>query len=285
MAVPRYLKHIRQEIRIQLQSDDSTLIVSGLVKMNCCSGLLPPSRRDLDLVVAVADHEDLQVRSLCIELLGRFGKRRRFCVRTLVRALRDPEAGLRDEACQALAGTTDPDARAALARSLKDPDEDVRFSAIMSLGEAANGISIPQLRRALLDKSRLVRLAVVQVLGDRASRRAERATIEKILAQRMGQERDPLVRVEALGVLHQLGRPGCLPEIIKLSRSPNPSARYRACDVLGLVANHDNAVAVIAALREARGKEYPAHRPRLAAIERSIRAKLRFCRSSTPPLR
>jgi hypothetical protein len=84
----------------------------------------------------------------------------------LIRALQDPDAGVRENAVSALADGKDTDAIEYLRQTLvADASEDVRGSAAETLAEIATTPAIGALRLALQDKVAVVRRRAVAALG------------------------------------------------------------------------------------------------------------------------
>lgn len=144
------------------------------------------------------------------------------CVPALLRLLDDPEAKVRTAAAKSL-GNIEPAVVAALPRLvglLEDGDVDCRVQAaraVWRLGQKKHGQVVPILRQTLKDPNATTRRAALAVL-DGMGKDAADALPE--IGACATEDPDPGVRLVAVGLLLQFGRPA-IPYLVKVLPDTN----------------------------------------------------------------
>jgi HEAT repeat protein len=114
------------------------------------------------LVAALRDGENTGRRNAALETLMRCGRK---SIPALIDASRDPDADVRKQVVDALAGIAEEGATDRLLEILRDPDANVRGAAADALGAIGSASAVPALLKvATLDAEGLVRLSALCAL-------------------------------------------------------------------------------------------------------------------------
>jgi HEAT repeat protein len=179
------------------------------------------------LIIQALDDVDPRVQRLAASLAA--DRRLREAVPILMRWLTHWEDAVRLSAAQNLGRIGDGRAVRSLVRALVDPDLKVRLAVIKALGKLStptNHEVVPLLGR-LRDTNAKVRRAAVEVL---ASKKDRRAVIP--LLGRLGDSAREVV-IAAVQALGEIGDPGAGPSLVRLLRDPSADVVSAALDTLG----------------------------------------------------
>lgn len=155
----------------------------------------------------------------------------------LTTKLRDPSPRVREEAVEQL-GAFGASVVPTLIPLLADDDEKVRRTAGSTLARFRDAESVESVARALDDKSPLVREGAAGVLGDVGDEGRAGLLIAKV------SDPDPAVRAEVVRALGRLRAPGAEASLIEAARDPSGSVRQAAADALRSY-HSDDAVAAL----------------------------------------
>jgi len=183
------------------REDELAAVTEALVAL-ASSGDEPLRHRAVELLGQRLDGAPEPVRLALAAVLGRIG---RPCDASLVEwLLKDPSAGVRREAVQALARLEDGEASEPLRLALADESPAVRIAAARALGASRSPRAPEDLERLADDEHPQVRAAALRALGGRAAGAdpgaRERALV--LLESALGDEGAvAIAAVEALAVL------------------------------------------------------------------------------------
>jgi HEAT repeat protein len=181
-----------------------------------------PSRAAALLIEALGDGENPGRRNAALDALVRCGPG---AVPTLVDVLDDPDADVRKQVVDALAGIADMASAEAVARILRDEDPNVRAAAADALAAIGWPDSARSLRRALAeDPERLVRLSALRALA-----RLEQPVP---LAELQSPLDDSLLRPAALALLGHSDEPAAVETLLKNLGSSSASCRQASIQAL-----------------------------------------------------
>ena len=156
------------------------------------------SRETRSLALQQARASDPVVRRAALRILSYFGYPE--ALDTLLEAVEDDDAKIRDPAAQGLALLEDPRAQAGLVRIAGHPQASTRAAAMRALGQTTTSAAVTEtLLRGLGDEDAWVRYYATQALGRRKVSSASAALVTR-LDDEAGQ-----VRVAAIESLAQLG--------------------------------------------------------------------------------
>ncbi len=164
------------------------------------------------------------VRQNAALLLGRFGDRR--AVPSLMVAVNDADPGVRVAAVNALGALGGPDAVAGLIGALGDAEETVRIAAVTALGAIRDPRAVVPLVGLFSDPVRQVRDKVVKALADIGS-----AAIPSVLTSL--READPGVREYAAKTLGFVSSPEALEPLLDALEDGEWAVRRYAAEALG----------------------------------------------------
>ncbi|HJL14853.1 MAG TPA: HEAT repeat domain-containing protein [Sandaracinaceae bacterium LLY-WYZ-13_1] len=172
----------------------------------------------------------------------------------LLRALEDPDAGVRAEAAQAVGRVRLREAVPRLLDWLDDSDADVRAAAARALGQIGEQHAIPNLVRVLGDSHAEVRRAGVAALAAIGG--------DEVVVPLLGRldDVDARVRVEAANLLGRLGDPRAVVPLVGRARDDAPEVRAAVYSALGDLGDPRAVPALVQGIRD------DAPEPRLAAI-------------------
>jgi HEAT repeat protein len=185
------------------------------------------------------------VRIQIVAALARLGDVR--AVVPLVGKVQDSSPEVREAVARALGDLGDPRASSALVLALRDPNGDVRRDALGALGRMRASDAVDAIAPFVQDRAPALRLAAIAALGRIASADAVRA-----LVSALGTADDAGASVERTPVRDALVAAGAaaLPSLhAVLDRSPSPTAAASAAWVLGEMRAHNEAGAIVAAMR------------------------------------
>jgi len=203
----RSTKELQRDLARSLRIDSS-----AAVKAQCAIALANLRSEDLkivdsELVEAIKAEKDSRVRKELAVLFGRFPEFAKRAVPGLMTALKDPDAGTRAAAADALSklGADAKDAAAELLPLLDDADKPARQAGIFALGRIApdnsSFVAAALIRRFGEEKENDLRREIVvslKLLGDKSDTTI--AALAKILA-----DADPDVQAEAARSLGLFG--------------------------------------------------------------------------------
>ncbi|MCS6977979.1 MAG: HEAT repeat domain-containing protein [Gemmatales bacterium] len=166
------------------------------------------------LIEKLTKDESAQQRRSAARALGDLGKRGLMAIPALVRALEDPDSGVRDEAENALIKFGEAAVPEVLPR-LKDPDEFVRLRAVSVLGRIGPDAkaALADVEMAKSDSSQFVRNAAVEA---EFRIRVEAKSLVPLFKDKDEEKR--LYAVRACGYLGPLAKP-VLPELSQALRT------------------------------------------------------------------
>lgn len=179
------------------------------------------------LLIQALDDVDPRVQRLAASLAA--DRRLREAVPILMRWLTHWEDSVRLSAAQNLGRIGDGRAVRSLVRALVDPDLKVRLAVIKALGKLStptNHEVVPLLGR-LRDTNAKVRRAAVEVLAGKKDRRA----VIPLLG-RLGDSAREVI-VAAVHALGEIGDPGAGPSLVRLLRDPSTDVVSAVLDTLG----------------------------------------------------
>jgi HEAT repeat protein/beta-lactamase regulating signal transducer with metallopeptidase domain len=148
-------------------------------------------------------------------------------VAALTAALKDPDAGVRGAAMQALVQLRDPSIVEPLIAALQDTSPDVREHAAAALGEMRDKRAVDPLIAALRDASPDVREHAAAALGEMRDKRAVQPLAAALKDENAG------VREQAVAALAELRDKGTLPALIAVLADGNAEVREKAAFALG----------------------------------------------------
>ncbi|WP_199245211.1 HEAT repeat domain-containing protein [[Phormidium] sp. ETS-05] len=188
-----------------------------------------------DLITALKQDKDDDVRRSAAEALGRMGAEAKAAVPDLITALKDKDDGVRRSAAEAL-GDIGAEAKAAvpdLITALKDKDDGVRRSAAEALGDigAEAKAAVPDLITALKqDKDDGVRRYAALTL-ERIGAEAKAAVPDLITALK---DKDAQVRSSAASALERIGAEAkaSVPDLITALKDKDAQVRGSAAGAL-----------------------------------------------------
>lgn len=172
----------------------------------------------------------------------------RAAVSALAAALRDPVAGVRAAAAEALRSARDSVAVRALMEVLRtDPSAAVRRSAAWSLGEIEDPAAIPALAEALArDRDLEVRKNAAEALGH-----IDRPQATPALVQALEQDGEVAVRLAAAEALANIEDPSSIDALIRaVDRDDDPDVRRAAIEAIDNLEDSRAVAAVSRALRD-----------------------------------
>ncbi len=172
----------------------------------------------------------------------------------LLRALRDPDAGVRAAAAEAVGRVRLREAVPQLLDWLDNPEADVRAAAARALGQIGDARTVPNIVRVLGDSNPDVRRAAVSALASIGG--------DEVIVPLLGRldDVDTRVRVDAANWLGRLGDARAAVPLIGRARDDAPEVRAAVHAALGDLGDPRAVPALIQGLRD------DAPEPRLAAI-------------------
>jgi len=182
------------------------------------------------LLSALAEENDLVVRSKLVDALGRAGSR--VSVPTLLQLTRGQNAKLQAEAIQSLGmlaywNCADPAIALELVEFLCSPDAAVRWKTAYALMRLKNESIRTSLTEALIDTEPLVRSYAARALGELPNRSIVPNLVASLTAS------DWRVRVNALRAIERIGDSTAAVSIIPLLSDPSEHVQRTAISALG----------------------------------------------------
>jgi HEAT repeat protein/beta-lactamase regulating signal transducer with metallopeptidase domain len=165
-------------------------------------------------------------------------------VAALAEALKDSDAGVRNEALQALARLRDPRAFEALQAALKDSSPDVREKAAFGLGQFRDPRAVEPLSAALKDTNADVREQAAFALGQIRNRSAVPALMAAI------KDSAANVRQQVVFALGQLRDPSAIDALSGAVHDQSADVREQAAFALGQIRDARAVDALIPALKD-----------------------------------
>ncbi|MCP4701351.1 MAG: HEAT repeat domain-containing protein, partial [Gammaproteobacteria bacterium] len=194
------------------------------------------------LVKRLDDEEDVSVRRVIAEALGRLGDSS--VAPELIRLLGDENSSVREYAAEALGRLGDSSVAPELVRLLGDENSSVRQSAAEALGSLGDSLIAPELIRLLGDENSSVREYATEALG-RLGDSSVVLELVKLLA-----DEDSYVRRTAAEALGRLGDSSVAPALVKLLADEDEDVRRNTAEALGRLGDSSVAPALVKLLSD-----------------------------------
>ena len=165
-------------------------------------------------------------------------------VSTLIQALQDPDAKVRQRAAYALGDIRTETAVRGLIQALQDADADVRRSVAYALGKIGTETAVPALIQALQHSDAVVRRSAAYALGKIGTETAVRALIQAL------QDPDAWVRRSVADALGKIGTERAVRGLIQAFQDSDPQVRRNVADALGKIGTETAVRALIQALQD-----------------------------------
>ncbi|MCI0486522.1 MAG: HEAT repeat domain-containing protein [Blastocatellia bacterium] len=198
--------------------------------------------RIVDAFIMALKDEDAGVRQQAASSLGSSGDPR--AVEPLMAAARDANSHVRQQAIASLGDLSDKRAVDIVLTALKDESPHVRQQAAAALGDLRDGRAVDPLIAALKDENTHVRQQVVAALGDLGDKRAVEGVILAL------KDENPHVRQQAAASLGDLRDPRALMPLIAAAKDANPYVRSQVISALGDLGDSRAVDVLIAALKD-----------------------------------
>ena len=192
-----------------------------------------------------------------------------------MRALKDSDAEVRQQAAFALSQLRDPRAVPALTSALKDESDEVREQAIFALSQIRDVNAVPALTTALSDPKANVRQQAAFALSQIGDEKAVPALVGAL------KDKDAEVRQQAAFALSQIGDESAIEPLTALLKDPSSEVRQQAIFALSQLAGGERhhrtpraalagpvGVAPVAPPAPVRGSDARARAPAPLAIRR-----------------
>jgi HEAT repeat protein len=231
---------------------------AGELGRRLSDGRLKPDERGtaMSALIQALDDSSPLVRREVVRSLAMVGPPASETLKTLRKAARDSDAGVRVQANGALwRATSDRTAAAALRSALKDPAPTVRADAVEALGsgELASPDELPTLTPMLEDPESSVSGSAAAAINWICTRSRGKATGAVPALTKAIRHPDPIVRSRSISALAGIGPDArsALPEVIRALQDPDKSTRKSAAWAIGEIGGDDRSVidaAVVALL-------------------------------------
>ncbi len=185
------------------------------------------------------------VRIQIMAALARLGDSR--AVVPLVGKVEDSSPDVRQAVVRALGDLGDPRAASALVLALRDQNADVRRDALAALGRMHADDAVDAIAPFVADPAPPLRLAALTALG-----RIATADAVRVLVGALGTGDDGAGSLETTPVREALvaaGKPVITPVRAALAEAPSPQAATSAAWILGALRAHEEAAAIVLAMR------------------------------------
>jgi HEAT repeat protein len=222
------------------------------------------------------------VRIAIVGALARVGDAR--AVVPLVGKVEDSAADVRQSVVRALGDLGDARASSALVLALRDQNGDVRREALVALGRLRASEAVDAIAPFVSDRTASLRIAALEALGRIATPDALRAAAGALGAGDDGA--DAFGRTPVRDALLAAGAPAVPLLHTLLSGSPSAAAATSAAWVLGELHAHEEAPAIVAAMRRGALPTAPAlHALAGAGTPREVPVVLEFVDDPSPVVR